>query len=369
MSKIHLIIADKDEAYVDSLSDYLISKHSNRFQVNAFTKREYLSEYISQNKGKADILLLCSEWYTGCDFMDEVNTTIILSGGMLTNEVMDCEVINKYQRGDKLVGSILNCFAEVNPNKYYISDKDKKTKMIAVYSPLGGVGKTSIALGASIKSAEDGKAVFYLNLENIQSTSNFFDCKNSQSISNLIYYIKENKKNIALKIEGIRCVDSMYNIHYFSPPDSCVDLNEMSIDEMQYLLNKLRLSKDYDEIYIDMSSNLDEKNISILNSSDQIILVIDQDDMSMVKINRFLTELKLLSKRNDMNILSKIILVLNKYNENEYINIKSGELDGMTVSVKIPYIFKPISTYEGNYRKDMKVEFKNAIAKILKVIE
>lgn len=369
MSKIHLIIADKDEAYVDSLSNYLINNHSNRFQINSFTKEEYLLEYISRNKGKDDILLLCSEWYTNSVLKDKVNTTIILSGGMLTNEAIDCEVINKYQRGDKMVSSILNCFAEVNPNRYYISDKEKKTKVIAIYSPVGGVGKTSIAVGASIKSAEDGKNVFYLNLENIQSTPNFFDCTNCQSISNIIYYIKEKKKNIALKIEGIRCTDPRYNIHYFAPPDSCVDLDEMSIDEIQYLLNKLRLSREYDEIFIDMSSNLNEKNVSILNASDQIILVIDQGDLAIAKLNTFLNELKLFSKRNDWDILGKIIIVLNKYNQSKVINIKSQNLDGKPISVKIPYIFEPISTYGENYRKDIKAEFKSAIGKILRIIE
>lgn len=369
MSKIHLIIADRDEAYVDGIANYIVNNYSHRFQVSSFTEKEYLLNYLSSNKKEVDILLICHEWYIDSISKDEIGTTIILSGGMLTNEVIDCEVINKYQRGDKLVSSILNCFAEVNPNKYYISDKDKKTKVIAVYSPIGGAGKTSIAVGCSIKSAEDGKSVFYLNLENIQSTSYFFDCENSQSISNILYYIKEKKKNITLKIEGIRCIDPQYDIHYFSPPDSYIDLDEMSVDEMQYLLDKLKMSKDYDEIFIDMSSTLDEKNVSVLNASDQIILVLGQDDVAMTKINSFMNELNVFSKRNCLDISDKMIVVLNKCTQNRITKIEEIELDGKSIAVKIPAIHEPINIYGNNYRKEIKTGFMSAIAEILRKIE
>lgn len=369
MSKIHLIIADADEAYVDCIVNYIANNYSHRFQVNSFTEQQYLSDYISSNEKDVDILLICNEWYTNPILKDKIGTIIILSEGMLTDEAIDYKVINKYQRGDKLVSSILNCFAEANPNKCYISDKEKKTKLIAVYSPIGGVGKTSITVASSIKSAEDGKSVFYLNLENIQSTSNFFDCENCKSISNVLYYIKEKKKNITMKIEGVRCIDSQYNIHYFSPPDSCIDLNEMSIDEVQYLLDKLKGSKDYDEIFIDMSSNLDEKNVAVLNTSDEIILVVEQGDMAMTKMNLFMAELDMFSKRNCLDLSHKMRIVLNKYKHNTNTQIDEIGLYGKSISVKIPAIYEPISLSENNCKKEIKTELKSAIAEILRMIE
>lgn len=368
MSKIHLIIADGDEDYVDSITNYIVNNYSHRFQVNSFTKEEYLLDYISSNEGKVDILLLCPQWYTNSISKDRVDTIIILSGGMLIDEAIDCEMINKYQRGDKLVSGILNCFAEVNPNKYYISDKDRKTKVIAVYSPIGGIGKTSIAVGSSMKSAEDGKSVFYLNLENMQSTSNFFDCENCQSISNVLYYIKEKKKNITLKIEGIRCTDPQYGIHYFSPPQSCIDLDEMSIDELEYLINKLKLSRNYDEIFIDMSTKLDEKNVSILNVSDEIILILGQEDLDRTKINLFMTQLDAFSKKNCLDLFPKIKMVLNKYTQSKMKQIEAKELGDKCIEVKIPAIYEPIDINRNNYRKEMKIEFKSAIAELLRIV-
>lgn len=368
MPKLHLIIADNDEAYVESIINYIINNYSQRFQVSSFTKEEYLLNYLSDNKRNVDILLICPEWYTDSIPKEKIYTPIILSGGMVINEIMDCEIVNKYQRGDKLVSSIMNCYAEKNPNKYFIEDRDKKTKVIAVYSPIGGVGKTSIATGSSMNSAENGKSVFYLNLENIQSTPSFFYCESSQNLSNMLYYIKERKKNNTLKIEGIKCVDSGYNIHYFTPPDSVIDLNETSSDDIQYLIHQLKITNNYDVIFIDMSSNIDERNISILRASDRVILVLSQDDVSITKINSFMHELEILSKRNNLDISEKITIVLNKYKQNRNSEIEELDLNGKSIEVKIPIVNEPISFYRDSFRKEMKIEFNDAIEELLRII-
>ncbi|SHK07409.1 AAA family ATPase [Paramaledivibacter caminithermalis] len=365
MAKLRLIIADNDKAYVESVSNYIINNYSHRFQINSFTEEQYFLDYISKNNINIDILLICPQWYTDLIPKEKICISMILSEGIFNDEVIDCEVINKYQRGDKLVSNIINSFVEKNPNKYYIEHNSKRSKVIAVYSPIGGMGKTSIAIGSCLKSAQEGRSVFYLNLENIQSTPRFFDCESSQNLSNILYYIKEKKKNITLKIEGIRCKDSQYNIHYFTPPDSCIDLNETSINEIQYLINELKTTNDYDDIFIDTTSILDEKNKSVLMLSDQVILLVGQDDLSMTKLNLFVRELDILSKRNDLDLSNKITIVLNKYIKGKAQQIKELNLWGKSIDVKVPDVYEPIYIYENSFRKGMKREFKNAISEIL----
>ncbi|MCG8538978.1 MAG: AAA family ATPase [Clostridia bacterium] len=367
MSKIHLIIADRDEAYVESIVNYIMNNYSQRFQVSSFTEEQYLLDYLLKNKKNIDILLICPQWYTDLIPREEVSTLIILSDGMMSKEVKNCPVINKYQKGNRLIGNIINCFAESNPDKYYIVNNEKKAKVVAVYSPLGGIGKTSVAVGLSVKSEERGKSIFYLNLENIQSTPSFFHCESSQNLSNILYYIKEKKKNISLKVEGIRCVDSRYNIRYFLPPDSIVDLNEATPNEIQYLIHELKISKDYDFIFIDMSSNMDEKNISILKASDQIILLLSQEDIGITKIESFMNELDIFSKRNNIDLSEKMTIVENKCKAKETLK-KEIDLKGKSIEVKIPKVYEPFILCEDRHRKDMKAEFENAVEKLLEKI-
>ncbi|WP_432408055.1 AAA family ATPase [Wukongibacter sp. M2B1] len=369
MAKLHLIIADMDEYYVESIANYITDNYSQRFQITCITKQNFLSDYFSVNKKEVDILLLSPEWYTDVFPKEMVNTPIILSRGMLDIEMNGWDVINKYQKGDRLVSNIIDCFAERNPDKYCIIDGEKRTKVISVYSPIGGAGKTSIAVGLSVRAACREKTVFYLNLEDIQSTPHFFDCKTRQNFSNMLYYIKENKKNITLKIEGIRNTDFQHSIHYFSPPDNIMDLNETSPDEIKSLLHQLKISNNYDLIVIDMSSNIDDRNISILKESDQIVLINQHDSLAMMKIDLFLKELEILSKRNKLNLLEKTTIVLNKYLENGMLQIEGLDFSGKSIGAKIPVVMEPIIVYKNNYSKELRSKFEEGIDQLLTKIE
>ncbi|SKC37727.1 AAA family ATPase [Maledivibacter halophilus] len=368
MSKLYLVIGDNDEAYVKGVSDYILNNYSHRFQLRSFTKKEYLLNYLSSDERNIDIFLLCQDWYNDSALKNEANNPILLSEGRIIND-SDCQSIKKYQRGDKLVSSIIDCFVESNPNNYYTSWGDKKTKVIAVYSPIGGIGKTSIAVGASMKSAEDNKTVFYLNLENIQSTPNFFECQGSKNLSNILYYIRDKKKNIILKIEGIRCIDSQYNVHYFSPPDNSVDLEETRPEDIRYLIDTLKASNNYNRIFIDMSSIIDGKNISILKASDEIILVIGMDDLSITKTNYLIKELEMISKRSEIDLFKKVSIVLNKYSLDKISQIDKLKLKDNSIKVKIPVMSgTPIGFQKNNGTKSIKNEFGYAIDKLLKSI-
>lgn len=369
MAKLHLVIGDIDEAYVESIANYITDNYSQRFQVTCFTKREFLFDYFSKNKKRIDILLLSPELYTDSIPMEMINTPIILSRGILDVEISDWEVINKYQKGDRLISNIIDCFAERNPNKYCIMDGEKGTKVIAVYSPIGGCGKTNIAVGMSIRSAEIGRAVFYLNLEDIQSTPYFFDCETRQNLSNMLYYIKENKRNITLKIEGIRNTDFQYNIHYFSPPDNIMDLNETSPDEIQSLIQELKISNNYDVIFIDMSSSMDDKNLSILQLSDQIILINIHESLAMEKTRYFIKELDMLSKRNKVDLLEKTTIILNKYTANNMVKIEGLDLAGKSIEVKIPMVQAPIALGKNNYNKELKSKYQEGIDELLRRVD
>ncbi|QGS68934.1 AAA family ATPase [Oceanobacillus sp. 143] len=52
--------------------------------------------------------------------------------------------------------------------------RSKQTKVLSVYSPVGGAGKTTIAVNLSKQLALNNAKVFYLNLELINTTSLYF---------------------------------------------------------------------------------------------------------------------------------------------------------------------------------------------------
>jgi len=57
----------------------------------------------------------------------------------------------------------------------------------------------------------------------------------------------------------------------------------MDSDEINVLINAFRSMRFYDIVIVDMSSELDDKNIALLNSADEVIMVLAQDAVSNVK--------------------------------------------------------------------------------------
>lgn len=338
MSKIHLIIVDREEAYVDAISSYLLNNHSQKFKISFFTEQKFLLDYLKDLTGQVDALLINSRLYSELIPQEKINALILLSDEII-KEKNRTNTISKYQSGKKLVKDILSILAENDSKlKYNFSEKRNSTKVIGVYSPCGGVGKTSIAVGCSYLSSERGKKTFYLNLEDYQSTQLFFNSETEGSLSEVLYYIKNKKKNILLKIESITNEDYKTKINYFTQPESVIDLNEITSKELVFLVNHIKSIRKYDVVYIDMSSKLDEKNIAILSEIDEILLVLERNVTCEKKIETMINNLKIISKRKNTNILEKMIFVINKYDSNDNYNSNNTQITKYANGFKVPFI-------------------------------
>lgn len=338
MGRLSLVIADTDEAYVESIVDYLMINHSQRFQVSSFTKREFLYEFLSGNTKKIDILLISNDLFSESLPKENITSIVLLVAGKLPQEIEGTSSVSKYQHGDKLVGNIVSIFSEKTENPVVKAQGDKKTKVIAVYSPTGGSGKTTIAVCSSIQCARRGLGVFYLNLENLQSTPLFFNCSSDQNLSGILYFLKEKNKNLHLRIEGSRLVDAEHDVHYFSPPESIFDMEEAEPQELKTLIDELRTMSQYDIVFVDMSSDLNSRNIALLEACDEIILVLSQDAVSEVKADVFIKQLNIINHRKELNLSDKMTVVLNRYNSHMALEVETVSINGKSISGYIPLV-------------------------------
>jgi cellulose biosynthesis protein BcsQ len=349
------------------LVDYLISFQAAKFSVNSFTEERYLLEYLQKCEKTPDIVL-ASE-----DFYDKVRQNyqgliIILVGGKTANISVACKTINKYQYGDRLVADIVKIYSEegaVNSSLSVQPLNTKKTRIIGIYSPVGGVGKTTIAVGASIQSAWEGKNIFYLNLENMSSTPLYFTGEQNENLSQVLYFLKNKGKSLSLQIEGAKCVDPQYNINYFQPPDSILDFNEDVSEELTILLRELKGSNQYHRIFVDMSSEINRNNLAVLRACDDIILVAQQNMASTVKIKYMLNELQLIRARENWDIMDKFKLVINKYALGSAIDVDQITFDGQENLLKIPFV-EGLTLIQGEvYRLDLNSSFGKAMHELL----
>ncbi|MCX7710838.1 MAG: AAA family ATPase [Clostridia bacterium] len=336
MSRLSLVVGDTDEAFLESVVEYFISNHSKRFQVSSFTRQPNLVRYLNECSRKVDVLLVSPELYSENLPKEKIKTLIVMTGGRMIEAAERCDRIYKYQHGDKLANQILQIYTERNKDEDFTALGDKQAKVLAFVSPSGGSGTTTTAVRACQEAAEKGLSVFYLNLENVPSTANYFPCDDTQNLSNVLFYIKEKSKNLGLRIEAARkTVDK--NIHYFSPQENLSDLEEMSPEELTALIRQLRSSNQYDVIIVDLSPGLSKQNLSVMKECDDLLLITAADSPSCMKLNVFEKELRLQSQKGT-NLLDQCKIIINRGNPCMHNSQSNRTFMGKTPSATLPEI-------------------------------
>lgn len=343
MAKIKMVIADTDEDYIEGLYNFITCNYFGRFQLSSYTRESYLLEFLDNNTDKIDILLISPELYSDQLQRYHIKTVIILSSGKLASGIENFECINKYQHAGKLINQILNIYAEQNHSEVSVNAGSKKTKVVGFYSPVGGSGKTTVSIVSSIISTQMGRSAFYLNFEDFHSTPLLLNCENHLNLSNILYYLKEKNKNIMLKMEACRCIDDVTGIHYFMPPESIIEMDEMLPEELQQLIIHLKNMSYYDVVFVDMSSSFNRKNVKLMESCDEVIIVLTQDSTTEVKVNSFIKELDILSSKNGSNLLDKLTFVLNKSSIHVPTYFRNLNFNGKTIAFSLPQFSTPIT--------------------------
>ena len=338
MARLKIVIADNDGGYLERLVDFILANYSGRFQVYSFSNKDAFQGFMDEEAQKIDILLLSNDMILENLHDEKVSVNIILSDGRTPYENKDFKVINKFQDGNKLVGDILNIFSECSKDEFHIEYGKKGARVVTVFSPSGGSGKTMLSLLLGARTVLRNKRVFYLNLESISSITGLLKTEKERSISNMFYFIKEKNKNLPLKIEGLKCVDEYTSLHYFSNPESVMDFEELTFDDINDLIEGLKATKQYDMVIIDTSSVLDKINRTVFEKSDKVIVVVPHEQLTYHKTNLFEKEINILSGKLGIDIFDKIMIVLNKYNSLASYNSDNITIDKKNIVEKIPFM-------------------------------
>jgi cellulose biosynthesis protein BcsQ len=307
MAKINLIIAETDSAYLNGLVNYLSANYEDIFRITCFTKREYLEKYINSDR-TVDILLIKPEIYYEDISKNFIKSIIILNDNKNINEFKGYHVVKKYQTGERLCKEILDIYNSSNP-KCCDEHKLKSTdsNIITLYSPIGGIGKSVIAISTALQLTKLNKKVLYLNLEDLQSTSVFFNCNTCKNTSDLLYFVKERDEKFREVLQSIAMKDEDTGINYLAPVDSVLDIEDLRADDINFMLSKLIEANIYNYIIIDLSSRFNSIYKVIFEKSSKVIVPVGQGELSCIKIEGLLKQL---------DGLSNIYFIQNKYREN-----------------------------------------------------
>lgn len=294
MARINLTIADTDDKYLSGLMKFLRSNHYEKFNINCFTNQEYLIKYIEEEKS-IDILLISSNMLCKDIEKCRAKSIMVLSEKNSDGEVGGYPSIKKYQHAEKMYEDIINTYIERDPERLeIITNRNKDTKILTFYSPIGGIGKTTVSLALAEALAENND-VLYINLEDIQSTYLLFSEKKEKGFSELIYYVKERDSNLSQKFLQIRAKDEKTKVDYIPSVESLLDIDELEEEDIKFLFDNLQNMNIYNYIIVDTSSKFDLNYKTLMYMSYRVFVLLGQDTMSSFKANLFINEFENMS--------------------------------------------------------------------------
>lgn len=294
--RIQLLIADEDRDYTEHLSQILVEKYANVFEVSACSGARQMAELLS-HRGY-DAALLSPALAAEAD-LRKINLPLLLWDGAAGEFVEGLESLRKYQRISLIAGEVLERCAEVS--SIGIGHGGAKAHTTAVWSPAGGVGKTTAALAYAAQQVSRGKRTVYLDLEPFSSVSAFFP-EGGKSISTVFEKLDERAE---LTLQGIRQEDAGSGICYFRRPDNYEDISLLTREDVVRLTDAA--AADVDELVVDLGSGYDQRADTLLTLADVVLLVVDGSKLCRTKWEQFRTQHELYGKLRE-----KLILVANR---------------------------------------------------------
>ncbi len=281
MKKSIFAVCDLDASYACNLTEYLNERKSTPFEVQAFTNVESLELFAKENE--IEILLISTR--AMCNEIKElaIKRTIILSEGEKLEDLEEYPFVYKYQSSDLLLSEVMEYYAADHPRSHFLTTASHKTKLYAVYSPIGRTRKTffSLALGEILA---ERKKVLYVNLESFSGFEELFGMTYRADISDLIYFCRQKENSLIYRLNSV--IQTFHELDYIPPAVSPADIRDVTGEEWLIFLDELMEYGEYDVIILDLSDQVDEL-FQLLRRCDQIYMPIQEDMMSRAKLAQY----------------------------------------------------------------------------------
>lgn len=295
MSQLRIVFADTDEMYLTPLVAKFLEELSDASDIVVITETGYLKDYFSEPRA-LDMLIIHESLYSREFEKHNISYVIILTEEESTDtKDLSENRIYKYTSVREIYNDIMNSA----PSSIF---SDMETRVIFVYSPIGGAGSTFVSIGLAAALSKAHRRIFYMSTSPLQEFPYYLTNKDTLPVD----FVSRLKNRVHDITSGMENAIGYELFDYLLPfPQSTSSLG-VGIDEFRWLADSLKKEKKYDFIIIDSSCEFTSEKTSMMSYCDKTVLLAGQSSADASKFKILL---------NNINIADadRFVIVCNRY--------------------------------------------------------
>lgn len=299
--KKDLVFVCFDDEYNKSIECHLALALSNKVNI-IFISNEQALQIFNETPKNIDFLFVDSRL-----FQEVVNRQNCKEVFILTEqedvsanlEVENCKYIYKYSSVRSMIDALGNSLLTSK-----LGSVNDSTKTVTVFSPEGGNGKTTIAIGLAMQLGLRGYKTLFISTDMLQDYQYMLD----------EYMLMPDEIGYQYSIQPESVVDYLLTnskkkeFTYFPAWKRMLTSYGIDIAHIVKVIQTIKDRNIFDYIIVDMSSEIRQEKLNFLNQSDRVVLVAKQDIKSVYRLQK-LAECMVESS-------GETVIVQNFYSEN-----------------------------------------------------
>lgn len=289
-----VLVGGTDKGYNRAFVEFLIKSNLNQFNITlAETAEDILAAVLSDG---FDLYLVEEAHYLSFHekLSEDKNLRVmILAEAMTSVDTQKVRAILKYQKIPNIEALMVDHATALTTDEMVMSS-GKNSQIVSFYSPIGGVGTSTLAqIFAQVKSAR-GYRVLFVSFEDFQAYETSFHSPQSNNMSDYMVYMLSHT-NWLLGLERMISVDMATGICYLKPALHGKDLAEFDWSLWHQWLVYIAEMSDYDYIVVDVGRHLFEGGMKILEMSQHSVYLTANDRVAEKKWQTFMHQMQQVS--------------------------------------------------------------------------
>ncbi len=282
-----IVIAYPDADYIKGFEEELMKHLDADVEIRVITETDYLMQFFSVRR-TIDALIIAQELIGNYLQEHDIRNLMILESRQVSVYDSDDSKVLHYVGQDDIIKFVDRCFSDFDePDEYFDDFDDEETgtsvKVAAVYSPIGGCGKslTALALAKKLKMLEE--KVLVIGCDSLQSFGVLLDTREyaDEALAGLLQDpVEETYWTVLKNINQ----DNVPCLLPFEKPLVSLGIGG---DEFINLINILKEKKDFTYIILDIGSSFNNETLKLFNIADICIFITEPNVDAARKLEKF----------------------------------------------------------------------------------